>query len=106
MYRVGHGVLVLTAVLGLPAIALEHDGRPISVDLSAIEPSEEPPEFTFWRTGEGEAGKWTIVADATAANGRAIAQLSHDCTDYRFPLAIYRPSTGKDLFTDLLPVRI
>jgi len=97
MYWVGYGVLVLTAVLGLPAIALEHEGGPISVDLSAIEPSEEPAEFTFWHTGEGEAGKWTIVADATAANGRAIAQLSHDRTDYRFPLAVYKPFTGKNL---------
>jgi hypothetical protein len=41
----------------------------------------------LWRTGEGEAGKWGIVADPTAANGGAIAQLSHDRADYRFPLA-------------------
>jgi hypothetical protein len=36
-----------------------------------------------------------LWADATAPNGQALAQLSNDRTDYRFPLAIYRPTTGK-----------
>jgi hypothetical protein len=48
------------------------------------------------RTGRGEAGKWTIIADPTAAQGRAIAQVSKDRTDYRFPLAIYQPYKGKN----------
>jgi hypothetical protein len=30
-------------------------------------------------------------------NGQALGQLSNDRTDYRFPLAIYRPYSGKDL---------
>jgi hypothetical protein len=97
MRGAGYGLFVLTMALVLPAIALEQTGRPISVDLSVIEPGAEPAEFTFWHTGEGEAGRWGIIADPTAANGRAIAQLSHDRTDYRFPLAIYKPFTGKDL---------
>ena len=67
------------------------------VGISATAPGGEPADFTFWRTGEGEAGQWTIVADPTAANGRAIAQVSKDHTDYRFPLAIYKPFSGKDL---------
>src|SRR5262249_25039813 len=40
---------------------------------------------------------WTIVADPTAVNGQALGQLSNDRTDYRFPLAIYKPYSGKDL---------
>jgi hypothetical protein len=67
------------------------------LDISRMEPGLAPDNFTFWRTGEGEASQWTIVADATAANGRAIAQVSKDRTDYRFPLAIYKPYSGKDL---------
>jgi hypothetical protein len=67
------------------------------VGLSATKPGGEPVEFTFWRTGEGTAGKWAIVADPTAANGRALAQLSDGHTDYRFPLAVYKPYLGKDL---------
>lgn len=59
-------------------------------------PGGEPADFIFWRTGQGEASKWTIVADPSAANGRAIAQVSKDRTDYRFPLAVYQPFSGKD----------
>jgi hypothetical protein len=92
-----YGLFILIMALVLPAIALEQKGGPVAVDLSVIEPGEEPAEFTFWHTGEGEAGRWGIVADPTAANGRAIAQLSRDRPDYRFPLAIYKPFTGKDL---------
>ena len=66
------------------------------MDFSRLSANLEP-DFTLWRTGEGEAGKWTIVADPTAANGQALGQLSNDRTDYRFPLAIYKPYSGKDL---------
>ena len=54
-------------------------------------------DFTLWRTGRGETGQWTIVTDPSAAGGRAIAQVSKDRTDYRFPLAVYKPYSGKDL---------
>jgi hypothetical protein len=67
------------------------------VDLSATEPDGEPLEFTFWHTGGGTPGKWAIVADPTAQNGRAVAQISNDHTDYRFPLAVYKPYSGTDL---------
>ena len=66
------------------------------VDLSTLSANLEP-DFTLWRTGEGEAGQRTIVADPTAVNGQALGQLSNDRTDYRFPLAIYKPYSGKDL---------
>jgi hypothetical protein len=95
--QLGYGLVVLTAVLALPAIALGQGSNPIAVDFSATTPGGEPADFLFWRTGEGEAGQWTIVADPTAANARAIAQVSKDRTDYRFPLAIYKPYSGKNL---------
>ena len=49
-----------------------------------------PADFEFARTGRGGPAQWTVVADATASDGRAIEQISIDSTDYRFPLAIYR----------------
>ena len=70
---------------------------PIEIDTSAMQPGADPGDFTFGRTGRGEGGKWTVVADPTAAQGRAIAQMSKDRTDYRFPLAVYKPYSGKDL---------
>jgi hypothetical protein len=54
-------------------------------------------DFTLWRTGEGQAGQWAVIADPTAADGSSIAQVSKDRTDYRFPLAVYKPYSGKDV---------
>ncbi len=70
---------------------------PIEIDISAMQSGGEPGDFTFWRTGHGEGGTWTVLADPTAAKGRAIAQISKDRTDYRFPLAVYKPFSGKNL---------
>ena len=83
-------------LLGVAGAALAQGGGPVIVDLSRLSANFEP-DFTLWRTGEGEAGKWTIVADPTAVNGQALGQLSNDRTDYRFPLAIYKSYSGKDL---------
>jgi hypothetical protein len=84
---------VLVTLVGASINAAGQGSGGMLVDLSTTEPGEEPA----WRTGNGTAGKWAIAADLTAANGRALAQLSNDRTGYRFPLAIYKPYTGKDL---------
>ena len=68
----------------------------MTVDIGQLAPNLEP-EFTQWRTGAGDAAEWTLVADASAEGGRAIAQISKDKTNYRFPLAVYEPFSGKDL---------
>jgi hypothetical protein len=68
----------------------------MTVDIGQLAPNLEP-EFTQWRTGEGDPAEWTLVADASAEGGRAIAQVSKDKTNYRFPLAIYKPFSGKDI---------
>lgn len=83
------GVLVSTVSVAQNA--------PIVIDTSVMQPGAEPADFAFWRTGQGAASQWTAVADPTAAKGRAIAQISKDRTDYRFPLAVYKPFSGKNL---------
>jgi hypothetical protein len=69
----------------------------IQVDIAAMQPGSEPGDFTFWRTGSGAPAEWRVVSDPTAANQAAIAQTSTDTTDYRFPLAVYRPVSTKDV---------
>jgi hypothetical protein len=91
-----HVIALVTGGVFSSTISLAQDA-PIKVDIAAMQPGGEPADFTFWRTGQGEGGKWTVVGDPTAANGRAIAQMSKDRTDYRFPLAVYKPFSGKDL---------
>jgi hypothetical protein len=68
----------------------------MNVDIGQLAPNLEP-EFTQWRTGAGDDAEWTLVADGSAEGGHAIAQVSRDKTNYRFPLAIYTAFSGKDL---------
>lgn len=67
------------------------------IDLSAMTPGWEPDNFTSWRTGNGGPAEWRVVTDLTAVRETAIAQVSTDTTDYRFPLAVYRPVSVKNV---------
>jgi hypothetical protein len=81
-------------LLVLPLASEAQMNQPVRIDLSKAQPGLEPEDFTFWRTGQGEAARWSVVEDASASQGRAIAQISTDRTDYRFPLAVYQPFSG------------
>jgi hypothetical protein len=67
----------------------------IAIDRMAV--GTPPDGFNFARTGQGGQAQWTVVADPTAAAGRAIEQTSTDQTDYRFPLAIHKASSAANL---------
>jgi hypothetical protein len=67
-----------------------------AIDLSAMTPNAPPANFLFGRTGQGAPGLWLVVSEDSAYRGVAIAQISQDRTDYRFPLAIYQPATLKN----------
>ena len=57
----------------------------------------EPADFDFARTGQGEPAQWAVTPDRSATGGLAIEQTSSDTTDYRFPLAIYRPVSASNV---------
>jgi hypothetical protein len=74
------------------------------IDISRMAPGLPPDAFTFWRTGDGDVGEWLVLKDPTAIsgqaaaiNGQVIAQTTKDPTDYRFPLAIYKPISAKNV---------
>jgi hypothetical protein len=67
------------------------------IDISRMNPGLAPDDFTFWRTGDGEVGDWRVVKDPSASDRQVIAQTSKDPTDYRFPLAVYRPISAKNV---------
>ncbi len=69
----------------------------VKVDILAMRPGFEPDDFTFWRTGEGGAAEWRVVTDLSAPGQQAIAQTSTDKTGYRFPLAVYEPTSAKNV---------
>ena len=55
-------------------------------------------EFEFAATGDSQPGEWSIVRDDAA---QALAQTGTDPTDDRFPLAIYRPFTGRNVYVSV-----
>jgi hypothetical protein len=56
-----------------------------------------PKDFEPMQTGPGQSGRWEIVEDDQAPGGRALAQVSQDPTDNRFPLLIYMPTIPADV---------
>ena len=60
-----------------------------------------PTDFEFARTGQGATGQWVVLEDASAASKRAIEQSNTDRTDHRFPLAIYQPTSTKNVEVSL-----
>jgi hypothetical protein len=75
----------LLAVTALP-------GRAETITFSA---SKTLDEFEFALTGRGKPGEWSIVRDDGT---QALAQTGADSTDDRFPLAIYRPFAGRNVY--------
>lgn len=69
----------------------------IIIAIANMEEGAPPSEFDFARTGQGKTGQWRVVADTTASGTRAIEQSDPDRTDYRFPLAIHRSFSAKNL---------
>jgi hypothetical protein len=67
----------------------------IAIDKMTI--GAAPADFEFARTGEGGLGQWSVTADPTSLGGRAIEHASTERTDYRFPLAIYKPMSGSNV---------
>jgi hypothetical protein len=92
-------VLAVALVLGgaiMPRIsAAQHVTK--QIDISRMDPGFAPDDFTFWRTGDGDVGDWRVVEDPSASHRQVIAQTSKDPTDYRFPLAVYRPISAKNV---------
>jgi hypothetical protein len=78
------------------AAALAQTGA-IMIAIDQMKVGAAPAEFEIARTGRGSVGQWMVVTDATAVKGQAIEQTGADPTDYRFPLAIYRPASATNL---------
>ncbi|MHB8269074.1 hypothetical protein [Bradyrhizobium sp.] len=55
-------------------------------------------DFEFALTGSGAPGEWSVVRDDAT---QALAQTGTDPTDDRFPLAIYRSFSGRNLYVSI-----
>ena len=56
-----------------------------------------PAGFELARTGGGAEGKWVVRDDKDKAGNHVLVQESADKTDYRFPLAIVKDGTHRDV---------
>jgi hypothetical protein len=56
-----------------------------------------PAGFEFARTGGGPEGTWVVRADSLSLEKHVLVQENADPTDYRFPLAVVKEGTYKDL---------
>jgi glycosyl hydrolase family 59 (putative galactocerebrosidase) len=86
-------VAIASAIACVGSAGLTQTGA-IMIAIDKMTPGAEPAGFEFARTGQGRPAKWAVTPDTSAAGGLAIEQTSTDTTDYRFPLAIYRPASA------------
>jgi hypothetical protein len=82
----------VVAVSALASTAPAQDITFVDVPLGVT-----PRDFEAMQTGPGEPGRWQVVVDNEASGAKAVAQLSQDTTDNRFPLLIYMPTVPADL---------
>ena len=56
-----------------------------------------PSGFEFARTGGGAEGKWVVRDDREKPGNKVLVQESADATDYRFPVAVVKEGSYKDV---------
>src|SRR5229473_4070368 len=89
--------LFTLAALGIAAEAGAEEKSSVTFNFDADKPGEPPKGFEFARTGQGAEGKWVVRADKDSPNNQLLAQESADRTDYRFPLAVVKEGSYKDV---------
>src|SRR5207302_454747 len=97
---VTNSVFVLTVALGLlggVGGAVADEKFPTTFSFDADKVGEPPKGFDFARTGQGADGKWLVRADEDSPGNHVLVQESADATDYRFPLAVAKDGSFKDV---------
>ena len=86
------------ALCALLLAACEPAATPSRADTVTFTASKGLDDFEFAVTGGGQPGEWSIVRDDAT---QALAQTGTDSTDDRFPLAIYRPFSGRNVYVSI-----
>jgi hypothetical protein len=89
---------VLAPAVATALLLTQVGGQAQSISFAEAEIGKSPKDFEpAFLTGNGSPGRWEVVKDDTAEGGQALAQVSTDPTDYRFPLLIYMPTVPADV---------
>jgi len=86
-------ILSLIAVLTLISVP---GNMPRSFTFESDPVGAPPAHFEFARTGHGAAGKWTVEVERGGKN-HVLLQSSADKTDYRFPVAVVKNESFRDV---------
>ena len=87
------------ALCALLLAACEPAATPGRADTVTFAASKGLGDFEFAVTGsDGSPGEWSVVRDDAT---QALAQTRTDSTDDRFPLAIYRPFAGRNVYVSI-----
>ena len=78
--------------------ACEPAATPGRAETVTFDASKGLGDFEFAVTSGGAPGEWSVVRDDAA---QALAQTGTDPTDDRFPLAIYRPFSGRNVYVSI-----
>jgi hypothetical protein len=68
------------------------------VEAITFDTSKGLDDFAFATVGDGKPGEWSIVENDA---GRVLARIDPDPADNRFPLAIYQPFSGRDVYVSV-----
>jgi hypothetical protein len=64
-------------------------------DAITFDAAKRLDDFEFATAGDGKPGAWSIIENDA---GRVLTQIDADPADNRFPLAVYRPFSGRDVY--------
>src|SRR6266849_1839092 len=78
------------ATVGIFLLSASAAAADVSITFADVTCGDPIANFEFALTGQGRPGKWQVVVDENARDGKALAQLSKERITDRFPLAIYK----------------
>ena len=87
--------LLFTSMLASATMAADPP-KPRTFTFESDPVGAPPPEFVFARTGRGAEGKWTVEMERGGKN-HVLLQASADKTDYRFPVAVVKNESFRDV---------
>jgi len=87
--------MVLAVVSFVSALVVA--AEPVKRDFESDAIGSPPTGFDFGRTGGGREGKWVVRVEKGGPANHVLVQESADKTDYRFPVAVLKEGTYKDV---------
>ena len=84
-------------ILVVSSVALAATADPVKRDFESDAVGAPPAGFELGRTGGGAEGKWVVRLEKGADKNHVLVQESADTTDYRFPVAVLKEGSYKDV---------